>query len=184
MPDEIDESTRGLSLSSIGAPNWRRFFDQHWKFVTRVVQRFGGRGIDVEDAVQDVFLILFQRLHEFEGQAQLTTWIYRVCANVGSEHRRRRTRQARLQGLLKHLPFVSADSRTPAQDAETRDEWQHVERILASMSPKRREAFILCELEQLSGEEAAQILNIPMATVRTRVHYARQDFLRHLELNR
>lgn len=174
MGDDIEE--RSFSLASIGAPSWRVFFETHSKFVTRVVRRFGGRGIELEDAVQDVFLVLFQQLHEFQGQAQITTWIYRICANVGSEYRRRLARRARTQAFLQRLPFIGGP-RTPAQDAETHDDWQLVEKILSTMSAKRRDAFILCELEELSGEEAAKILDVPLATVRTRAHYARQEFL-------
>ena len=177
MGDDIEGS---FSLASIGAPSWRVFFDTHSQFVTRVVRRFGGRGIELEDAVQDVFLVLFQRLHEFQGQAQITTWIYRICANVGSDYRRRRARRERAQAFLQRLPFVGGP-RTPAQDAEAHDDWQLVEKILSTISAKRREAFILCELEELSGEEAAKILDVPMATVRTRAHYARQDFLQRLQ---
>lgn len=182
MPDDLDERRpRQFDLSSFGAPAWREFFETHWTFVSRVVRRFGGRNIDVEDAAQDVFLVLFQRLHEFDGEAQLTTWMYQVCANVASEHRRRAARQSRLRDVLERLPFLSRTNRTPEREVELGDELALVEKVLGMMSSKRREAFILCELEELTGEEAAEILSIPVATVRTRVHYGRQDFLKFMQ---
>src|SRR5690349_1346646 len=76
--------------------DWRRFYDANWTWVYRVVRRMGGGQINVEDVVQDVFLVLVDRLREFEGRAKLQTWVYRVCLNVVSEHRRRARRHLRL----------------------------------------------------------------------------------------
>lgn len=164
-------------LGNIGAPSWGVFFDAHSQFVMRVVRRFGGTAIDLEDAVQDVFLVLFQRLHEFKGQSEIRTWIYRICGNVASEHRRRHQRRQRLSDLSRRLAFWSSEPQTPADTLSARGDWALVERILNTLSAKRRETFILCELEQLTGEEAAEVLGIPVATVRTRLFHARKDFL-------
>ncbi|MGC4116433.1 MAG: sigma-70 family RNA polymerase sigma factor [Myxococcales bacterium] len=168
--------SEGVPLEGSAPSSWRSFFEEHWRFVTRVVRRFGGPEIEVEDAVQDVFLVLFERLQEFKGEAELRTWIYRICANVAAEHRRKARRGWRMAEVLGRLPFLSIAA-SPASTVEARHELAVVERILSQMSEKRREAFVLCELEQLSGEEAAEVLRIPVATVRTRHHYARKDFL-------
>jgi len=169
------EPTDTLASSSRAA--WEQLYSQHWEWVYRVVRRFGGPGVDVEDAVQDVFVALAPTLDRFEGRAELRTWIYRVCLNVASEHRRRARRRARLSTLAQHLKSWFSDERSPAERLETKDEWILVQSVLGLMSAKKREVFILCELEEVSAEEVATILQVPAATVRTRLHYARKEFV-------
>src|SRR5262245_40922180 len=69
--------------------DWRAFYETHWRWIYQLARRMGGSDIDVEDAVQDVFVVLAGKLDSFEGRSQLRTWIYRICLNVTSEHRRR-----------------------------------------------------------------------------------------------
>lgn len=172
----LPRAAQRSELRRVGAPQWAAFFEEHSRFVTRVVRRFGGAHIDLEDAVQDVFLVLFQKLHEFEGRSELRTWIYRICRNVASEHRRRHSVRTRLAELATRLAFWKSTPSTPAETLGARRDWALMEKTLEQLSEKRRETFILCELEQLSGDEAAEVLGVPVATVRTRLFHARKDF--------
>lgn len=140
------------------------------------MRRFGGPGLDVEEAVQDVFLVLVDRLREFEGRSELSTWVYRVAMNVASEHRRRAWRKRRLAAAWNVVAFWREGAASPARDAERKDEIAMVHRALATLSEKKRHVFVLCELEEMSSDDAAAVLNVPAATVRTRLFHARKEF--------
>ena len=164
------------------AAQWRAFYDQHWRFVFQVVRRFAGHDVEVEDAVQDVFLVLCRKLGSFEGRSQLRTWMYRVCLNVTSEHRRRAMRKRRLEQAAAAVSFWRDGGERDAHDlVSARSDLDRVHAILSKMSDKKREVFVLREIEQLSGDEVAEILAIPPATVRTRLFHARKEFARLLE---
>lgn len=160
---------------------WRAFYETHWTWVYQVVRRMAGPGVEPEDAVQDVFVVLANKLDTFEGRSQLRTWMYRICMNVTSEHRRRRRRQERIEAAAQSLAFWREGPRTAEHELSTRTEAALAHELLAKMSDRKREVFILREVEQLSGEEVAEILNIPPATVRTRLFHARKEFTRLLE---
>jgi RNA polymerase sigma-70 factor (ECF subfamily) len=161
--------------------DWRRFYEAHWAWVHRVVRRLGGGEINVEDAVQDVFLVAINRIATFEGRSKIETWLYRVCLNIVSEHRRKSRRHRRLHRALEVIAFWRPDME---RRIEAREELSLVRRILSSMPEKKREVLVLAEIEELSSVEIAEILKVPAATVRTRLFYAKKDFLERLKKER
>lgn len=160
---------------------WRDFYDENWRWIYQVVRRVGGYDIEVEDAVQDVFVVLANKLHTFEGRSQLRTWIYRICLNVTSEHRRRRKRQRRIEHAASLVAFWREGPQTSERILEARGDAAMVQQILAKMGDRKREVFFLREIEQLCGDDVAVVLDIPPATVRTRLFHARKEFTRLLE---
>jgi RNA polymerase sigma-70 factor (ECF subfamily) len=158
---------------------WRAFYAANWQWIYGVMRRMTGPGIDVEDAVQDVFVAISQKLSTFEGRSRLGTWIYRICLNVASEHRRRKRRRERIAQMTQWLlPWLRRP--TVHDEVTARDELRQVRAALALMSRDKREVFVLREIEQLSGDEVAAVLGIPHATVRTRLLHARREFARLL----
>lgn len=158
-------------------PAWRALYDAHFDFVYRVARRFGTPDSEMDDVCQETFLVAFRKLASFRG-GRFTTWLYRVAANVTSDrHRRRRFRRA-LAGLWSAQK--PADVPAPAADRaiEAREARVHVERILERMAPKKREVFVLFEIEGLSGEEIAERIDCQPGTVWTRLHHARREFER------
>jgi RNA polymerase sigma-70 factor (ECF subfamily) len=154
---------------------WRELYRAHFDFVHRVARRLGTPEAEAEDVVHDVFVVVHRKLDTFEG-GRLTTWLYRITANVVSDrHRRRRVRRA-FEALR---VWVGAEpDESPEQYAERRSAGRAVERVLERMSPKKREVFALFELEGLSGEEIAERVGCPVGTVWTRLHHARRDFVK------
>lgn len=163
-----------------GEREWRAFYEAHSGFVYRVVSRLAGPELAVEDICQDVFLALIRGLPGFEGRAALQTWMYRVCLNVVSEHRRRAWRARRLRGALSWLGAAEARAPSPEGQVQSRLELDALRAVLGELSRKRREVFVLCELEQLGPAEAAEVLGVPAVTVRTRLFHARKDCARRL----
>lgn len=152
---------------------WKVLYDAHFEFVFRVARRLGTPAEEAEDVVHDVFVVVFRKLSQFT-EGKLTTWLYRITARVVSDrHRRRRVREtfSRL-GL-----WVGANPPdTPERAYEKVGAERQLERVLARMSPKKREVFALYELDNLPGEEIAERLGCPVNTVWTRLFHARREF--------
>lgn len=155
---------------------FRLLFDRHFDFVYRTVRRLGTPDAEADDAAQETFWVAWRKLEGF-AEGRLSTWLYRIAANVVSgRHRRRRVREAVL-GLLGRAgeppPPPGPDAALEGRDAQTA-----VAKVLARMAPKKREVFALFELEGLSGEEIAERVGCPVDTVWTRLFHARKDFER------
>lgn len=153
---------------------WRELYDAHFDFVFRVARRLGTPEGEAEDVAHDVFMIVFRKLDQFES-GKLTTWLYRITANVVSDrHRRRRVRRA-FESLKVWVGAAEGD--TPERTAERASASRAVEQVLERMKPKKREVFALYEIDGLSGEAIAERVGCPVNTVWTRLHHARKEFL-------
>ncbi|MGD0675789.1 MAG: RNA polymerase sigma factor [Polyangiaceae bacterium] len=145
----------------------------HW------LKALGAPHADLEDLAQEVFLVIRRRLEDFDGR-NTAGWLYRIASGQLRAHRRRFWFQAlasRVQHVLNELP----DGRPSAlSEIEMMQKRQRLDRILAGMSEKRRRVFLLCEMQGYSGEEISNMLDIPINTVKTRLHHARKDFVKLL----
>lgn len=144
-------------------------------------QLCGDRGLD--DLVQDVFLKAWKGLPSFRQDASFSTWIYRICWNVASDRRRQLARRKPAQ-LLPEIEQILASDRAPA--AMTPDLMQlHyqdlVMRGLTGLSLEHRGVLVLHDLEDLPQKEIAQILQIPVGTVKSRLFAARRSLRKYLE---
>lgn len=152
-------------------------YREHFEFVYRRAARLGGPGIDAEDAAQEVFLIVARKLETFDHSSRVTTWLYGITLNVVRGMRRR--------AFVRRLWERQAPAPEPAIQSIDRAEVRAAHRIayeiLDSLSPKKREVFILAEFEELSCEEIAAIVGAKTETVWSRLHYAREEFARRLE---
>jgi RNA polymerase sigma-70 factor (ECF subfamily) len=154
---------------------WRRLYDAHFDFVYRVARRLGTPVEELEDVCQETFLVAFRKLDRFR-EGKLSTWLYRITANVSSDrHRRRRVRRA-FTALWGGGREESSEERTPEHAYESAEAEAVVSRILERMAPKKREVFALFELEGLSGGEVAERVGCKLATVWTRLFHARKEF--------
>lgn len=133
---------------------------------------------ELEDVVQGAFVEVFRSLGSFEGRSKLSSWIARVALHVGYHHlRRRRSRPADYRSEHQ-LPEMIDESLAgdPAQAAEAQEVLRRVYAVLETLPPKKRTVFILNDLQGLAQEEVAEIIGARIATVRTRLFYARRDF--------
>jgi RNA polymerase sigma-70 factor (ECF subfamily) len=157
------------------APAWRALYESNWTFVSRVARRMGTPQEELDDVCQEVFVVAFRKLRQFQS-GRLTTWLYRITANVASDrHRRRRLRRA-LSDLWGHREVEPVS--LPDRTVESREAEALVSRVLERMSAKKREVFVLYEIEGLEGEAIAELVGAPVNTVWTRLHHARKDFER------
>lgn len=156
-------------------------YRDHFDFVCSVARRLAGRALIPEDVAQEVFLVVTRRLDSFEPRALVTTWLYGITFNVVRAMRRR------LLIELSHRADEAEGLDVPAEihDAvELSEALQTMNEILASMSPRKREVFIIGELEELPCAEIARIVGAKEATVWSRLHYARREFADELARRR
>jgi RNA polymerase sigma-70 factor (ECF subfamily) len=150
---------------------YHRWFDD----VARWIRALGGLDADLDDLAQEVFLVVRRKLPGFDGR-KLPSWLYRITARTVSDYRRRAWFRHLVRGRRELPEGVAAAGLGPAELLERKEEWRTLARLLKRMSEKRRVAFVLFEIEGYSGEEIAAIVDVPVATVWTRLHHARADF--------
>lgn len=159
---------------SLTPHDFSRVYAEHAPQVWRVLRRLGVPESEVSDATQDVFLVVHRRLPEFEGRSKMSTWLFQICLRVASDRRRSaRAREVPIEGLLDQLAATTADAESALR---RRQELAALEAILDRMEFDQRTVFIMFELEELAGEEIAEILQLPVGTVRSRLRLARESF--------
>jgi RNA polymerase sigma-70 factor, ECF subfamily len=164
------------------APTLDEVFRLHARSIERWAGRLGGPAVDSDDVVQEVFVVVQRRLGEFkEDQAQLSTWLFRITANV-VRHQRRKERWRRwLKGSAEEAAGHLESGESPSDEVEKAQERRKVYAVLDQMNERYRDALILFEMERLSGEEIAQLCGAKVATVWVWLHRARADFMRRLQ---
>ncbi len=151
-------------------------FRQHAAFVAGFVARLGFKGQDVDDIVQDVFLVAHRRGGYAPGPARPTTWLAEIAIRTAMGFRRAGRRSSLLPdpATADSLPSPSA---SPYQNAESHQTLDLVQRALSTVDLDRRAVFVLFELEGESCDAIAHALGIPVGTVYSRLHNARKEFL-------
>ena len=152
-------------------PSFDDIYAQHAPFVWRILRTFGIGDAQIEDAVQDVFVVVHRRLPEWEGRAQITTWLFAIARRVASTYRRKGGAHPTEELVDEHVggaDTFAAMSR--AQAAAT------VVAILQQLDEDKRTVFALVELEQLSVPEVARMLDINLNTAYSRLRLARAAF--------
>jgi len=165
--------------------------------VFRVARGIARTDADAEEVVQDVFLALARKIDSFEGRAQLSTWIYRVATNAALLKRRGKRVQLEVS-LEEHLPtfkedghrdgprdYVLADwSRTPEAELLDGEARTVLARAIDQLPDSYRAVLILRDVEELSNEETARILDESVGSIKSRLHRARmalrEQLTRHL----
>ena len=166
---------RGRDLDSADA-QFRALYDRWFDDVSRWIRALGGPAADRDDIAQEVFLVVRRRLHEFDG-GNVAGWLYRIA--------QRQVRDSRRRTWVKHIfsrrrledpDTLAATDRGPGALLESKQRQRVLHGLLQKMKEDRRSAFVLFEIDGLSGEEIARIQGVPLNTVWTRLHKARQDF--------
>jgi RNA polymerase sigma-70 factor, ECF subfamily len=154
-----------------------QLFKKHHGRVRAMCLRLLGAPAEAEDAVQQTFLEAWRCLPRFEGRSRFTTWITRVAIHTCFSTRRRLRRLwTRDSALEDGASFpMWAEPGLPADEiAARRARERAVGEVLRALSPKKRAVFVLADLEGLTSTEIALVLEIPDATVRTRLFHARR----------
>ena len=153
-----------------------KLFREHANFVANFVVRLGMRREEVDDIVQEVFLVAHRRGGFVPGAARPTTWLAEIALRVTSATRRR-LRRSREDPDVQGVVAAVALTRDPGEQAETAEALRRVQQALEALDEPKRVVFILFELEGESCESIAAGLGIPIGTVYSRLHKARKLFM-------
>jgi RNA polymerase sigma-70 factor (ECF subfamily) len=152
---------------------WAELYDLHHAQLRRFARRLLGDADAAEDLLHDVFALLPNALRSYRGDAELSTFLLAIAARRAKNHVRAAARRRRAFARLAQEP-PSAE-RNPEHESADRELREALSRALDALPLAQRLAFVLCELEDRTSEEAAKILDVPAATVRTRLHHARKQ---------
>lgn len=152
---------------------WSTLHRRHYATVTAFLRKLGVGPDELEDAAQEVFVQVFRYLSRFRGEAELDTWLYRLCITQARKCRRRAALTRTLQRMLLFVPEQLSGSSAEWSEAAAA---RRVDAALSVLSEKERTVFVLYELESVPGKRIAEILECPESTVWRRLHYARKRF--------
>lgn len=154
-------------------PTWEELVRDHSDMVYRVALRLTGNAPDAEDLTQEVFIRAFKSIHKFEP-GTLNGWLHRITTNLFLDSARR-SKRIRFDPMAEAQERVPSAERGPAESMTDSSFDHDVARALADLSPDLRVAVVLCDIEGLSYEEIAQILDVKLGAVRSRIHRGRQQ---------
>jgi RNA polymerase sigma-70 factor (ECF subfamily) len=163
---------------SASEADFRALYDAHFEFVWRSLRRLGVRETDVLDIAQKVFLVAHLKLAEFEGRSRMTTWLFSICQRVASDYRRSAPVRREVATEASELERVSEAQGVALEQLEARQRARLAEAILDKVPQTQRVVLVLFELEGMSGEEIAELLEVSVGTVRSRLRLAREAFSR------
>ena len=158
-------------------PPFEEVYEQCFDLAFRTLRRLGVPEAQVDDAVQEVFMIVHRRLPEFEGRASLKTWVCAIVTRVASDHRRTLRRKSPHAGEAIDADTLADDrGRDPHESAVRAEGVRRLHRVLDALDDEKRAVFVLAELEQLSAPEIAEALAENVNTIYARLRAARHEF--------
>jgi RNA polymerase sigma factor (sigma-70 family) len=162
------------------APTWDEIVRTHSARVYRLAYRLTGNAHDAEDLTQDVFVRVFRSLSSYQP-GTFEGWLHRITTNLFLDLVRRRARirfEALADDASERLPGREPSPAQAYDDSHWDDD---VQRALDALAPEFRAAVVLCDIEQLTYEEIADVLGIKLGTVRSRIHRGRTQLREALD---
>ena len=176
-PEVIAQMQAG-SLDALGI-----LYDRYNPMVYRTALAITGDQDAANDLLQDVFLRLFRFADRIDLERPLEPWLYRMTANLSYTWIKRNSRWVRsLEEISEWL--VGTSRNTLYETVERHDDWDQVQRAVTKLPFSQRVVIVLYYLNDLSIEEIAEILEVPVGTVKSRLHYGRLALKKSLGLGR
>ena len=155
-------------------PSFHELCTLYFDFVWKCARAFGSRSDEVDDVVQDVFLVVQRRHGDLKEERAARSWIYSITRRVVStQRRRRRERDSR---AASDVDSLSSPEQSPLAAAEQNIEVRLLSALLERLDERKREVFVLSEIMEMSGREIAETIGVPMNTVYSRLRAAREEF--------
>lgn len=140
---------------------------------------------DAQDVVQEVFLNAYQSLDAFKGDSQFFTWVYRIAVNTAISHKRKKRVAVSIDAVRNGEPGIEppdpSERSRPEHALERAEEEGRVRRALSRLSPEHRAVLVLKDMEGQKYEAMAELLRVPVGTIRSRLHRARLELRELLE---
>lgn len=153
-------------------PSFREIFDAHHRFVWRTLRYLGVGDAELPDVAQEVFVVLYRKLPDWDRRAKLTTFLYGICLRVAKASRRRAQRRREVPTI--ELPEGAAGP-DQSRRLERVDARRLLDEILSQLDDDKRAVYVLSEVEQLPMAEIAEIVGAPLQTCYSRRNAARKN---------
>ena len=166
------------SLEALGT-----LYDQHRQLVYRTALMITGDTQAADDLLQDVFLRLYRFVNHFDTERPLEPWLYRMTTNLSYDWvKRHSSLVSSLEDIADWL--IGSGKNSPYETVEQQDEWAQVQMAVSSLPLSQRVVVVLYYLNDLSVQDIADILEVPVGTVKSRLHYGRLTLKRKLGLHK
>jgi RNA polymerase sigma-70 factor (ECF subfamily) len=162
--------------------SFRALYEQHFPFTWRSLRHLGVPEAQLEDAAQELWVVVHRRYAEFEGRSDIKTWLFGIAINI--VRNLRRSEQRRGQQVPLGAEELHARYGDPALEREGREAWALVQRFVEGLDDTRRTVFVACLLEGMSAAETAAAAELDLATVYNRVRALRRSFVLWAEQER
>ncbi len=163
--DDVREGERALTLLEI--------HERHADLAWASLQRFGVAPRDLDDALQEVFLVVHKKLDTLQHPSAVKSWLYGICLRVASDWRKRAHR--RYETLQAEVP-EAIEPNDPESNLARREAEARLAATLDAMSLERRSLLVMFEVDGLECSDIAAITGVPVGTVHSRLHAARAEF--------
>jgi RNA polymerase sigma-70 factor (ECF subfamily) len=167
MAVKIDPDARAAPIDA------ETLYRAHAAFVASFLRHMGAHESDLDDFLQDVFVIAHRKGGYQPGPAAPRTWLASLAFRVVLARRRARARRPESAAPIEALPD---DARSPAETIDARRSLERVQAVLEQLSPEHRAVFILYDIEGESCESIAATWDVPVGTIYSRLHHARKRF--------
>jgi len=159
----------------------RRYQDRLFHAVYRMVDN----AEDARDVVQEAFLNAYQSLDSFKGDSQFFTWLYRIAVNTAISMKRKHRAILSIDAVRNGEPLIDPTDPSPANrpgySMEQLEQERRVHRALKRLSPEHRAVLVMKDMRGQKYEEMAEVLGVPIGTIRSRLHRARLELRELLE---
>jgi RNA polymerase sigma-70 factor (ECF subfamily) len=160
-------------------PDFEDIYETMVEYVWNAVCRMGVPRSDADDVVQEVFVIVHRRLGEFEGRAQLKSWVFKIVVHLVRHYFRTHARKPGDRATERGTEIqtlVDSLEKGPAGELERREALRVLDRLLAQLDAAKRVVFVLAEMERMTLAEIADVVEANANTVASRLRAARRDF--------
>lgn len=147
---------------------------RHQKTTFNLVYRFLGDYDEATETAQEVFLSAYRSIQHFRGDANFSTWLYRIAFNHASTRRKNLNSKLQREVALDGAMLLVDGGADPAADAERKETQQRVQQALNNLDGDDAQIILLRDLQDVPYEDIARTLDVPVGTVKSRLHRARQ----------
>lgn len=175
--DELIELTLNGQREAFGLLV-RKYQDRLYNGMVQILRS----GPEAEDTIQEAFILALTKLHTFKGKSNFFTWLYRISYNVAMTRLRRRKPTVSIDSAVADVQLDFPDDQPLADDRLVKQERaKQLMEALDKMSEEHRAILVLREMEEMDYSEISEVLEMPIGTVRSRLHRARIQLRELLE---
>jgi RNA polymerase sigma-70 factor (ECF subfamily) len=147
---------------------------RHEKTIFNLVYRMLGNYEDAAEVSQEVFLSAYRAIGQFRGDANFSTWLYRIALNHATSRRRSLNSRQYRTTAIEDMELIRDSQLGPAEILEKKEMQERVQLALNKLEPEDATVILLRDLQDVPYDEVARMLEIPVGTVKSRLHRARQ----------